>query len=74
MNNSILNNLKNEDLLEFMQYIVGCEYVSDLRTEDYNERAKRLLEKLDCSQYSFDSVEDAIEYLSKSQLNLNNND
>lgn len=74
MNDSIINNFENEDLLEFMQYIFGCDYISDLRTEDYNERAKRLLEKLDCSQYSFNSIEDAIDYLSKTQLNLNNND
>ena len=58
-------NETNEDLLEFIQHIIGCEYISDLRSEDYNERARHLLDKLDHSYYSFDSIKDALEYLSK---------
>lgn len=72
MSDSIIEHLDNEDLLEFIQYIIGCDYISDLRTEDYNEKAKRLLEKLDHSKYSLSAIEDAIEYLSKSHSNLEN--
>lgn len=54
----------NINLLEFIQYIIGCEYLSDLRSGIYNEKAKLLLQRLDLTQYSFKSIIDAIEYLS----------
>lgn len=51
------------DMLEFLQYIIGCTYISDLRFEPYNKRAKRILEKLDLTNYSLDQVTDVIEYI-----------
>ena len=59
--------IDNENLLEFIQYIVGCEYLSDLRSDIYNDKAILLLQQLDLTQYSFNSVIDAIEYLSQTQ-------
>jgi hypothetical protein len=55
----------NEDLdiLEFLKYIFDCMYISDLRTEPYNERAKHVLDKLDLNKYSLNQIIDAIEYI-----------
>ena len=60
----------NEDLLDFMQYIVGCEYHSDLKTYDYNEKGKLLLERLNLIHFSFDSIKDAIEYLAQEEYDI----
>jgi hypothetical protein len=30
------------DLLEFLKYILGCTYISDLKTKNYNVKAKDL--------------------------------
>ncbi len=55
----------NEDLdmLEFLKYILDCTYISDLRIESYNKRAKHILDKLDLSNYSLAQIMDVIEYI-----------
>ena len=53
----------NLELLEFLKYILGCTYVSDLRVEPYNTRAKLVFERLDLNYYSLKQIRDAIEYL-----------
>ena len=61
-----------EDLpiLEFLQQTLGCTYISDLRTELYNERAKLILNKIDLRHYSLASIRDAVDYI-YFDLNLN---
>jgi hypothetical protein len=54
---------KELDLLEFLQYIVGCDYISDLKNEPYNSKAKLLLSQLDVSYYSLNQIKDATEYI-----------
>lgn len=51
------------DLLEFLKYVLGCTYISDLRTEPYNTRAKAFFEKLDLTYFSLTKIKDATEYL-----------
>ena len=51
------------DLLEFLKYVLGCTYVSDLRTEPYNTRARLILERLYLGYYSLNQIRDAIEYI-----------
>lgn len=55
----------NEDveLLDFIKYVLGCTYISDLQTEPYNKRAKMILDKLDLRRYSLYQIRDAIEYI-----------
>ena len=59
-----MDNSSNDlGLLEFVRYILDCKYISDLRTESYNARAKALLDKLYLAHYSLVQIKDAIEYL-----------
>ncbi len=51
------------DLLEFLKYVLNCTYISDLRTETYNIRAKEILDKFDPAYYSLNQIKDAIEYV-----------
>ena len=53
------------DLFEFLKYVLDCDYISDLRTEPYNNRARLILCKLDLTSYSQRSIEDIIEYIYK---------
>lgn len=54
---------KELDLLEFLKYILSCEYISDLRTEPYNAKAKLILEKIDIRNFSLNQIKDTIEYV-----------
>ena len=54
---------KGFDLLEFLQYILGCTYISDLRIEPYNSKAKILLDRLNCGYYTLSEITDCMEYL-----------
>ena len=56
-------NDRESDLFEFLKYILGCTYVSDLRIEPYNTRARLILEQLYLGRYSLNQIRDAIEYL-----------
>ena len=51
------------DLLEFLKYVLGCTYISDLRKEPYNTRAKAFFEKLDLTYFSLTQIRDTTEYL-----------
>ena len=52
-----------EDLLEFLQHVLGCAYISDLKNEQYNKQAKLILEKIDRRYFSPNSIRDAIRYI-----------
>lgn len=55
----------NEDLelLEFLKYILGCMYISDLKTESYNGKARFLLEHLNLEKYPLKQINDAFLYI-----------
>ena len=53
----------NTDLLEFLQSALRCMYLSDLRTEAYNGRAKELLSQLALNSFPAHQVRDAYSYL-----------
>lgn len=57
------NNNKHLDLLEFLKYILGCTYISDLKNETYNSKAKLIFEKMDLEEYSFEQIKDAYKYI-----------
>jgi hypothetical protein len=56
-------NNKTLNLLEFLKYILGCTYISDLRFEPYNTKAKLILQFLNRKEYSISQIKDALEYL-----------
>lgn len=51
------------DLLELVQYIIGCEYLSDLKYDPYNSRAKILLQNISFDHYSLNQIRDTINYI-----------
>ena len=53
----------NTDLLEFLQSALRCMYLSDLRTETYNGRARELLNQLALNSFPAQQVRDAYSYL-----------
>jgi len=53
----------NTDLLEFLQSALRCMYLSALRTETYNGRAKELLNQLALNSFPAHQVRDAYSYL-----------
>ena len=57
------NNNKESDLFEFLKYILGCTYISDLRIEPYNTKAKLLLSKFDLRKHSLNHVKDVFQYI-----------
>lgn len=62
-------NSKYFDLLEFLKYILGCTYISDLRTEPYNSKARLILQQLNLKYYTLNQVKDAIEYIYFKDIN-----
>lgn len=54
---------KELNLLEFLQYILDCKYISDLKIEPYNSKARFLFEHLDLGHFSLDQIKDAINYI-----------
>ena len=58
-----MNNNGKLDLLEFLKYILGCTYVSDLRQEPYNSKAKLILKQLNLKKYSLHQLADVFEYI-----------
>ena len=54
---------KKLDLLEFLKYIIGCDYISDLKTKNYNVRAKEILNQLASSEYSLNQIQNALNYI-----------
>lgn len=54
------------ELLEFLKYILDCEYISDLTTKPYNRKARLLLNRLDLNRYyNPNQIKDAFEYIYK---------
>ena len=53
----------NSDLLEFLKYILGCTYISDLRNDSYNTKAKLLFKQLKLKKYSLKQIKDAFDYI-----------
>ena len=51
------------DLFEFLKYVLDCDYISDLRTEPYNNRARLILDRLDLTSYSQHVIKDITEYI-----------
>lgn len=51
------------DLLEFLKYILGCTYISDLRFKPYNEKAKFTLRQLDLRKYSLKQLKNVYKYI-----------
>lgn len=51
------------DLLEFLKYILGCTYISDLRKDPYNFKAKLILKQLNLKKYSLHQLSDVFEYI-----------
>lgn len=51
------------DIFDFLKYILDCTYISDLRTQPYNTKAKLILERLYFNDYSVNDIRDAFEYL-----------
>ena len=52
------------DVLEFLKQALYCDYISDLRREPYNSKAKALLKHVDLSGYPDNQVRDIYRYLS----------
>jgi len=52
-----------KDLLEVLRKEVGCAYISDLRTEEYNEKGLKAFEKINLKDYEQSMVDDARRYL-----------
>lgn len=56
---------ENLDLLEFLQYIIGCTHISDLRSDSCNDRTKMLFKNLNLTKWSLNQIIDAINYIFK---------
>ncbi len=50
-------------LLEFLCWVLGCEFLSDLHFEPYYSKAVMLLERLDLRNYSYQEINEVKEYL-----------
>lgn len=50
-------------LLEILKATVGCTYISDLRIEPYNARAKAILRTIEPESYPLDMLAETVEYL-----------
>lgn len=51
------------DLFEFLQSVLCCSYISDLRTEPYCTEARRVLKSLDLSIFNPRQVNDVYMYI-----------
>lgn len=54
---------EESDLFEFLKYILGCTYISDLRIEPYNTKAKLIFKLLNFEKYSSNQIEDIFKYI-----------
>jgi hypothetical protein len=50
-------------LLEFLSWILGCEFLSDLHVEPYHFKAIILLGRLNLKNYSHEEINEAKSYL-----------
>lgn len=51
------------DLLEFLKYVLGCAYISDLKTKDYKDKAKQILNQLETNEYSSNQIQYVLDYI-----------
>jgi len=51
------------ELLSFLHFIIGCTYISDLKIEPYNTKAKMLLNTIRLNDFSLNQIIDAINYI-----------
>jgi hypothetical protein len=51
------------NLLEFLRDILDCTYISDLKFEPFNSKAKLLLSRLNLDDYTLHQVDDALKYI-----------
>lgn len=67
MNNNTNNNNNNNnnelDLFELLKYILDCEYISDLKIEPYNTKAKLILSFINLKKFSLNQIKDIFEYI-----------
>ncbi len=52
-----------KDLFEEVAATLGCDYISDIKTEAYNARAKRMLANVDYKKYPLRVLNDIYEYV-----------
>ncbi len=50
-------------LLEFLSWVLGCEFLSDLHFEPYYSKAVILLGKLNLKDYSYQEINEVQKYL-----------
>ena len=67
-NNNNLNLNCDLDLFEFLKYILGCTYISDLKVNPYRDKAKLILSKLNLNNFSFKQLLDVVQYIQSKQL------
>lgn len=51
------------DLFELLKNLVCCTYISDLRADPYNAKAKMILKVLDPDLYSAGQMSDVCQYI-----------
>ena len=51
------------DLFELLQDKVGCEYISDMRSEPHRSRARKIIKELNLEDYTLTELSDMAEYL-----------
>lgn len=56
-------NNKELDLLELLRYTIGCTYISDLRTEPYNAKARLVLRQFNLKKFPCNQISDVFEYI-----------
>ena len=56
---------QNLDLLEFLQYIIGCTYISDLKCTACRKKVEMLLKHLNLKHWQLNQLKDVINYIFK---------
>lgn len=58
------------DLFEYVRTLLGCEYISDIRSPEYLSLAGEIFSKMDLSGYEQREIEDMREYLGMKKPHL----
>ena len=58
------------DLFEALKERIHCDYISDMRTNEYNGIARDLIFQMDLTPYSKNQIAEAVLYLCKRRLIL----
>lgn len=56
-------NMMENDLFEMLKNMTGCEYISDLRFGENNEKAQACFNHIDINRYSLPVLSDAAAYI-----------